>query len=156
MRPVPLHSRQTTHLADGGNSSAGHKVHPEPLQVEQRSLSGIWRSCWGMPPESNTRPEREPTLDLSANTSPKTRPRAGISRNGETRNRTGDTTIFSRVLYQLSYLAKPLLDGDLWRGSREPSRGSMDRDLDHDRKTPRRRPKQNRINLSRLGPSVSP
>ena len=25
--------------------------------------------------------------------------------NGETRNRTGDTTIFSRVLYQLSYLA---------------------------------------------------
>src|SRR4051794_32682842 len=27
------------------------------------------------------------------------------SRNGEGRNRTGDTTIFSRVLYQLSYLA---------------------------------------------------
>ena len=27
------------------------------------------------------------------------------SRNGETRTRTGDTTIFSRVLYQLSYLA---------------------------------------------------
>src|SRR5207302_8692278 len=36
----------------------------------------------------------------------KTRPRAGIFENGETRNRTGDTTIFSRVLYQLSYLAK--------------------------------------------------
>jgi lactoylglutathione lyase len=39
--------------------------------------------------------------------------------NGEGRNRTGDTTIFSRVLYQLSYLAKlphasgsrPLLSG---------------------------------------------
>jgi hypothetical protein len=32
----------------------------------------------------------------------------GLSRDfesGETRNRTGDTTIFSRVLYQLSYLA---------------------------------------------------
>src|SRR5207302_9962013 len=29
--------------------------------------------------------------------------------NGETRNRTGDTTIFSRVLYQLSYLANSLL-----------------------------------------------
>jgi hypothetical protein len=28
------------------------------------------------------------------------------SRNGETRTRTGDTTIFSRVLYQLSYLAR--------------------------------------------------
>ena len=25
---------------------------------------------------------------------------------GEGRNRTGDTTVFSRVLYQLSYLAK--------------------------------------------------
>src|SRR5205807_9145988 len=40
---------------------------------------------------------------------PKTCSRAGIFRNGETRNRTGDTTIFSRVLYQLSYLAEPLL-----------------------------------------------
>ncbi len=33
------------------------------------------------------------------------RPYAAIFRNGETRTRTGDTTIFSRVLYQLSYLA---------------------------------------------------
>ena len=35
--------------------------------------------------------------------------RAGIepaTRHGEGRNRTGDTTIFSRVLYQLSYLAR--------------------------------------------------
>jgi hypothetical protein len=30
---------------------------------------------------------------------------AGIPCDGETRTRTGDTTIFSRVLYQLSYLA---------------------------------------------------
>src|SRR3954452_21659887 len=30
---------------------------------------------------------------------------AGLSGSGETRTRTGDTTIFSRVLYQLSYLA---------------------------------------------------
>ena len=30
---------------------------------------------------------------------------AGGACDGETRNRTGDTTIFSRVLYQLSYLA---------------------------------------------------
>jgi hypothetical protein len=28
-----------------------------------------------------------------------------LKRDGETRTRTGDTTIFSRVLYQLSYLA---------------------------------------------------
>jgi len=39
--------------------------------------------------------------------SKKTRRHAGLSRNGETRTRTGDTTIFSRVLYQLSYLAEP-------------------------------------------------
>ena len=31
--------------------------------------------------------------------------RLPICRHGETRTRTGDTTIFSRVLYQLSYLA---------------------------------------------------
>ena len=31
----------------------------------------------------------------------------GNPRDGETRTRTGDTTIFSRVLYQLSYLAEP-------------------------------------------------
>jgi hypothetical protein len=30
---------------------------------------------------------------------------------GEGRNRTGDTTIFSRVLYQLSYLARKPSDG---------------------------------------------
>jgi hypothetical protein len=29
----------------------------------------------------------------------------GMARGGEGRNRTGDTTVFSRVLYQLSYLA---------------------------------------------------
>ena len=35
--------------------------------------------------------------------------------NGEGRNRTGDTTIFSRVLYQLSYLA--------WRCAVEAAQG---------------------------------
>jgi hypothetical protein len=29
----------------------------------------------------------------------------GVDRDGEGRNRTGDTTVFSRVLYALSYLA---------------------------------------------------
>ena len=29
----------------------------------------------------------------------------GSAESGEGRNRTGDTTVFSRVLYQLSYLA---------------------------------------------------
>ena len=32
-------------------------------------------------------------------------PARRISADGEGQNRTGDTTIFSRVLYQLSYLA---------------------------------------------------
>jgi hypothetical protein len=31
---------------------------------------------------------------------------AAAQRDGEGRNRTGDTTVFSRVLYQLSYLAR--------------------------------------------------
>ena len=48
---------------------------------------------------------------------------------GETRNRTEDTTIFSRVLYQLSYLAEALLIGNLSASSRRqfcargPTRG---------------------------------
>jgi hypothetical protein len=33
----------------------------------------------------------------------------GKTSDGETRNRTEDTTIFSRVLYQLSYLAAALI-----------------------------------------------
>ncbi|MEA2292947.1 MAG: hypothetical protein QOE86_586 [Solirubrobacteraceae bacterium] len=33
-------------------------------------------------------------------------PRCRAVSDGETRTRTGDTTIFSRVLYQLSYLAE--------------------------------------------------
>ncbi len=35
-----------------------------------------------------------------------------FSDDGETRTRTGDTTIFSRVLYQLSYLAGRLMLAD--------------------------------------------
>jgi hypothetical protein len=34
---------------------------------------------------------------------------------GEGRNRTADTTIFSRVLYQLSYLAGALKASGRWR-----------------------------------------
>src|SRR3954471_20994192 len=45
---------------------------------------------------------------------------AGTSGSGETRTRTGDTTIFSRVLYQLSYLA--LRRERLARGGRGGSR----------------------------------
>jgi hypothetical protein len=33
-------------------------------------------------------------------------PEKGMDRCGEGRNRTGDTTVFSRVLYRLSYLAE--------------------------------------------------
>ena len=41
----------------------------------------------------------------SGERSRRNRDSAGIFLDGETRTRTGDTTIFSRVLYQLSYLA---------------------------------------------------
>jgi hypothetical protein len=37
---------------------------------------------------------------------PRKEPASGSRFNGEGQNRTGDTTIFSRVLYQLSYLAE--------------------------------------------------
>ena len=43
------------------------------------------------------RPGFEPSDDVPVT--------AGPREDGETRIRTGDTTIFSRVLYQLSYLA---------------------------------------------------
>jgi hypothetical protein len=33
-------------------------------------------------------------------------PQRTSAEDGEGRNRTGDTTVFSRVLYQLSYLAR--------------------------------------------------
>ena len=48
--------------------------------------------------------------DLSGTFTPGPKKRKGPAsrpfRSGETRTRTGDTTIFSRVLYQLSYLAE--------------------------------------------------
>jgi hypothetical protein len=45
--------------------------------------------------------------------------KASLRRDGETRTRTGDTTIFSRVLYQLSYLAA----ADKASGPRTATRG---------------------------------
>jgi hypothetical protein len=51
-----------------------------------------WRGA--APNERSTRTIRKKKIPLGC----------GIA-DGETRTRTGDTTIFSRVLYQLSYLA---------------------------------------------------
>ena len=48
----------------------------------------------------------EPSEDSSDPSQGKEKgPASRAFRSGETRTRTGDTTIFSRVLYQLSYLA---------------------------------------------------
>src|SRR3954452_11949754 len=61
---------------------------------------------------------------------------AGLSGSGETRTRTGDTTIFSRVLYQLSYLAA----ADKASGPRTATRGAGrpgGRPPARDRSTPR-------------------
>src|SRR6476619_1454885 len=52
-------------------------------------------------PSRTARPSRARRVLAPSSTK---RPGRG-SRSGETRTRTGDTTIFSRVLYQLSYLA---------------------------------------------------
>jgi hypothetical protein len=47
----------------------------------------------------------------------KSRQKSRLSDDGEGRNRTGDTTIFSRVLYQLSYLAREARGcGRAWEG----------------------------------------
>jgi hypothetical protein len=48
-----------------------------------------------------------------------------MSESGEGRNRTGDTTVFSRVLYRLSYLARAasVAQASIWFGS-PPSVGS--------------------------------
>jgi hypothetical protein len=70
-------------------------------------LAAMWQSSpkspRALPPDLDLEPQNgrrpPPTLLLFAESG------ASISRYGEGRNRTGDTTIFSRVLYQLSYLA---------------------------------------------------
>ena len=54
---------------------------------------------------------------------------AALFEDGETRTRTGDTTIFSRVLYQLSYLAATADGIGSWRAcgdspAREPAPGA--------------------------------
>jgi hypothetical protein len=51
------------------------------------------------------------TAGVGPGTPPPPRRAGVIARrlHGETRIRTGDTTIFSRVLYQLSYLARPAM-----------------------------------------------
>jgi hypothetical protein len=61
-------------------------------------------------------PDRVPN-ERTAATDPRireSRNHAGF-RDGEGQNRTGDTTIFSRVLYQLSYLAGVAVDDGIYR-----------------------------------------
>jgi hypothetical protein len=42
LRPVPMHSRQTTHLPSwSGAVPADHQVHPDPAQTGHRSFSAI-------------------------------------------------------------------------------------------------------------------
>src|SRR5207249_3677533 len=76
----------------------------------------------------------------------------GLSRqrpNGETRNRTGDTTIFSRVLYQLSYLAKSLQIGNFWLALQTRKVGPWTHLSSLEDSTTS--PKQDGLNLSRWG-----
>src|SRR2546421_3894410 len=68
---------------------------------------------------------------------------------GETRNRTEDTTIFSRVLYQLSYLAKPLQIGNFSLALRTREVGPWTHLSSPEDATTS--PKQDGLNLSRWG-----
>jgi hypothetical protein len=61
------------------------------------TLGGFWTPNW------------TPSAEIAPNGAscrpPKSTGLAAETRDGEAQNRTGDTTIFSRVLYRLSYLA---------------------------------------------------
>ncbi len=57
---------------------------------------------------------------------------AGPGGGAESQNRTGDTAIFSRVLYQLSYLGADLSE---LRAPEEPMTGGLGRRSLHDRPT---------------------
>ncbi len=76
---------------------------PEILQVEvafERPPFGVARE------RNDRRRDRRRHAVSAASSSPSASSRLRAFRgHGEGRNRTGDTTIFSRVLYQLSYLA---------------------------------------------------
>src|SRR4051812_39319305 len=79
---------------------------------------------------------------------------AATSGSGETRTRTGDTTIFSRVLYQLSYLAAAR-QGTARRGAqrsqaRSCGSGSMKCDADETRQP------ASQISKCRCGPVAAP
>ncbi len=78
-------------VAPGGETLIEPAANRRVIAVSLRrgSTANVWRD-----PDSN-RPDDVPGHGTDAT--------AGA--NGETRTRTGDTTIFSRVLYQLSYLA---------------------------------------------------
>ncbi len=60
-------------------------------------------SAWSLPP-GEARLRRQLAAAIPA--LEPVEPDALANENGEGRNRTGDTTVFSRVLYQLSYLAR--------------------------------------------------
>jgi hypothetical protein len=91
--------------------NAREQLHGSPTRVPDE---GVLAPKWHQPPEvahersAPPAPEREPS-DLQ-----------GPLGSGETRTRTGDTTIFSRVLYQLSYLAAT----DKASGPRTATRGA--------------------------------
>jgi hypothetical protein len=91
--------------------AAGHPLpqarrdsNPQPPVLETGALPVELRTF--MSPETSAHPLREP------------------SSYGQGRNRTADTTIFSRVLYQLSYLAKKTARTNLGAGGVTVERGS--------------------------------
>ena len=72
---------------------------PAPL-VSRKSFEGLWAACLGY-----ERAIHSPNKTIAQAFGPSKLAYLQGEKDGEGGNRTHDTTIFSRVLYQLSYLA---------------------------------------------------
>src|SRR5580704_18186662 len=95
---MPGLSTQKPHNQANFQGSPTH--HPEPKGAQTRHKAGVLDNQWDNVVQNHRR--RSPTRMAQI------QPICRQKLNGETRIRTGDTTIFSRVLYQLSYLAAEL------------------------------------------------
>ena len=74
----PVASPSAVPMTTPSTSPMAHPVRQCSVALTAMPLTSIWCPAWSC---------------------------TSTQRNGEGQNRTGDTTIFSRVLYQLSYLA---------------------------------------------------
>ncbi len=91
----------------------------DPAGIRGAARRGFWTPNWT--PSGKLRRDDDRRSYLKHFRSGALQGQPGSSSNGEARNRTGDTTIFSRVLYQLSYLAAPADGSETGLLARGPS-----------------------------------